>query len=110
MLNGDVSVRRGDSGDVVAAGVNGPLMADDRVLTGSSARAEVELDFANVIRIGPNSEVRFTGMDINKLSNASGGRHGDVARSAAQPGANRTGYSQRGGASAAAGQLSRHGA
>ena len=55
VLNGDVSVRRGDSGDVVAAGINGPLMADDRVLTGSSSRAEVELDFANVIRIGPNS-------------------------------------------------------
>ena len=65
VLNGDVSVRRGDSGDVVAAGINGPLMADDRVLTGSSSRAEVELDFANVIRIGPNAEVRFAGMDIN---------------------------------------------
>src|SRR5579871_2165145 len=65
VLNGDVSVRRGDSGDVVAAGVNGPLMADDRILTGSSSRAEVELDFANVVRIGPNAEVRFTGMDIS---------------------------------------------
>ena len=65
ILNGDVSVRRGDSGDVVAAGVNGPLMADDHLLTGSSARAEVELDFANVLRIGPNSEVRFSGMDIS---------------------------------------------
>src|SRR5579872_4948000 len=64
VLNGDVSVRRGDSGDVVAAAVNGPVMADDRILTGSSSRAEVELDFANLIRIGPNAEVRFTGMDI----------------------------------------------
>src|SRR5579872_6868198 len=35
VLNGDVSVRRGDAGDVVAAGVNGPLMADDHALTGS---------------------------------------------------------------------------
>src|SRR5271167_1263018 len=46
VLNGDVSVRRGDSGDVVAAAVNGPLMADDRLLTGASARAEVQLDSA----------------------------------------------------------------
>ncbi len=64
VLSGDVSVRRGDSGDVVAAAINGPLMADDRILTGSSSRAEVQLDFANFVRIGPNSEVRFTGMDV----------------------------------------------
>ncbi len=67
VLNGDVSVRRGDSGDVVAAAVNGPLMADDRLLTSSSARAEVQLDSANVIRIGSNSEVRFTGMDVKSF-------------------------------------------
>jgi hypothetical protein len=64
VINGDVSVRRGDSGDVVAAAVNGPVMADDRLLTGASARAEVQLDSANVVRIGPNSEVRFSGMDV----------------------------------------------
>jgi uncharacterized protein DUF6600/FecR-like protein len=64
VLSGDVSVRRGDSGDVVAAALNGPLMADDRLLTGSSSSAEVQLDYANVIRIAPNSEVRFTGMDV----------------------------------------------
>ena len=67
VLNGDVSVRRGDSGDVVAAAVNAPLMADDRILTGSSSRAEVQLDYANVIRISPNSEVRFSGMDIRNF-------------------------------------------
>jgi len=67
VLNGDVSVRRGDSGDVVAAAVNGPLMADDRLLTSSNARAEVQLDAANMIRIGPNSEVRFTGMDVKSF-------------------------------------------
>jgi FecR protein len=67
ILNGDVSVRRGDSGDVVAAALNAPLMADDRLLTGSSARAEVELDSANMIRIGPNAEVRFTAMDVKSF-------------------------------------------
>ncbi len=67
VLNGDVSVRRGDSGDVVAAALNGPIMADDRILTGANSRAEVELDFANVIRIGPSSEVRFAGMDVTNF-------------------------------------------
>ena len=67
VLNGDVSVRRGDSGDVVAAAINGPVMADDRVFTGSGSRAEIELDFANFLRIGPGAEVRFTGMDIKNF-------------------------------------------
>ncbi len=64
ILNGEVSVRRGDSGDVVAAAINGPLMANDSLLTSSSSRAEVQLDASNLIRIGPNSEVRFAGMDM----------------------------------------------
>lgn len=64
VLSGDVSVRRGDSGDVVAAAMNAPLVADDRLLTGSSSRAEVQLDYANVVRVGPGSEVRFIGMDV----------------------------------------------
>ena len=67
VVNGDVSVRRGDSGDVGAAAVNGPLMADDRLLTSSNGRAEIQLDSANMIRVGPNSEVRFTGMDVRSF-------------------------------------------
>ncbi len=67
VLNGDVSVRRGDSGDVVAAALNGPVMADDRLLTSSTGRAEVQLDSSNMLRIGPNSEVRFTGMDVKSF-------------------------------------------
>jgi hypothetical protein len=67
VVSGEVSVRRGDSGDVVAAAINAPLMADDRVLTSSSSRAEVELDSANVLRIGPNAEVRFTAMDTRSF-------------------------------------------
>jgi len=65
VASGDVSVRRGDTGDVVAAATNAPIMADDRVLTSSSSRAEVELDGSNVLRIGPNAEVRFSALDIH---------------------------------------------
>jgi FecR protein len=67
VVSGDVSVRRGDSGDAVAAALNAPLMADDRVLTSASSRAEVELDSANVLRIGPNSDVRFAAMDTRSF-------------------------------------------
>jgi len=67
VVNGDVSVRRGDSGDVVAAALNAPIMADDRLLTSSSGRAEIELDSSNMIRVGANSEVRFMAMDVHSF-------------------------------------------
>ncbi len=59
-MNGNVSVRRGDSGEAVAAIINAPLTVGDRLVTAEGARAEVQLDFANLVRIGPSSEVRFS--------------------------------------------------
>jgi uncharacterized protein DUF6600 len=67
LLNGDVSMRRGDSADVIAATVNGPVMAGDAILSGASGRGEVQLDSANMLRFSPNSEVRFAGMDVNSF-------------------------------------------
>lgn len=64
---GDVSVRRGDSGDLVAAAVNAPLMADDHVLTSPTSRAEIEFDSSNVIRVGGNSDVRIAALDIHSV-------------------------------------------
>jgi ferric-dicitrate binding protein FerR (iron transport regulator) len=60
LMNGDITVRRGDSGDVVAAAINAPLVAGDRILTGPNSRAEVQLDWANMIRVGPESEIRLS--------------------------------------------------
>jgi hypothetical protein len=59
-LNGDVSMRRGDSGEIVAAAINAPLVLQDSLLTGSGATAEIQFDSANLIRLGHNSEVRLT--------------------------------------------------
>jgi ferric-dicitrate binding protein FerR (iron transport regulator) len=59
-INGDVSVRRGDSGEIVAAAINAPLVLQDSLLTGSGATAEIQFDSANMIRLGQNSEVRLT--------------------------------------------------
>ncbi|MGH9730145.1 MAG: FecR family protein, partial [Candidatus Acidiferrales bacterium] len=64
LIHGDVSVQRGDSGDWVAARLNTPLEAGDRVSTGNGGRAEVQLDYANVIRLGENSTVKIT--DLTK--------------------------------------------
>jgi len=63
LLNGDVSVRRGDSGDVVAASVNAPVMVQDSLLTSSSARAELQFDPSAMLRVGANGEVRMAALD-----------------------------------------------
>jgi len=59
IMNGIVSVRRGDSGEAVAATVNAPLTATDRLLTGEGSRAEIQFDAINMIRLAPQTEVRL---------------------------------------------------
>lgn len=66
LMNGDVSVRRGDSGDWVVATLNAPLMVEDRVSTGPGARAEVQFDSANMIRIGANAEIRLAQLEYGR--------------------------------------------
>ena len=65
IVGGEVSVRRGDSGDWVAAVVNAPLMVEDRVSTGANSRAEVQFDSANLIRVGANAEIRLAELGLN---------------------------------------------
>ena len=67
LIHGDVSVQRGDSGDWVAATVNTPLEAGDRVSTGNGGRAEVQLDYANVIRLDENSTIRITDLTATHI-------------------------------------------
>jgi len=64
-VGGEVNVRRSDSGDWVAAVVNVPLMAEDRLATGAGARAEVQFDAANLIRVGANAEIRIAELGLN---------------------------------------------
>jgi hypothetical protein len=56
LMHGDVSTQRGDSGDWSAATLNQPVMTGDKVSTGDNARTELQLDFANILRLGPNSK------------------------------------------------------
>jgi hypothetical protein len=66
VINGDVSVRRGDSGDWIAAAINAPLMTGDRLFCGPQSRAELQFDFANMIRVGENSEVRLSELEYQR--------------------------------------------
>ncbi len=59
IVNGDVSVQRGDSDARSAGAVNAPLMTGDVVAAGQGGRAEVQFDGANMVRLDSNSEVRL---------------------------------------------------
>lgn len=59
LVNGDVSVRRGDSGELSEAALNGPLVVNDHLATGQNGRAEIQFDWGNMIRLGPDTEVRL---------------------------------------------------
>ncbi len=63
LMNGDVSVRRGDSGDWVAAVINAPLLVDDRIQTSGGARAEVQFDYYHRIRLAPDTEIRLAQLE-----------------------------------------------
>ena len=67
ILNGDVSVRRADAGDVVAGAINAPLLVQDALTTGPGGRAEVQLDYAHRARLGPDAEMRIAGMEPNRF-------------------------------------------
>jgi hypothetical protein len=62
LIHADVSTQRGDSGDWSAATLNQPVMTGDKVSTGDNARAELQLDFANILRLGPNSQANVANL------------------------------------------------
>ena len=59
LIAGDVSARRGPSGDLVSAEYGLPLIGGDFVFTGPDARAEIRFDARNYLRMDANSEVRI---------------------------------------------------
>jgi hypothetical protein len=60
LIHGDVSTQRGDSKDWSAAALNAPVLAGDRVTTGDKARTELELDYANTLRLAEHSQANIT--------------------------------------------------
>jgi hypothetical protein len=66
LMDGEVSVRRGDSGDWVAGVINAPLLADDRIAASPNSRAEVELDSSNVMYMGGTSEIHLTALEYGR--------------------------------------------
>lgn len=62
LINGQVTVKRGQDGDWVSAGVNTPLVEGDLVETGPGSRAEFQLDYSNLIRLDQSTRAEFTAL------------------------------------------------
>ncbi|HEY7337215.1 MAG TPA: DUF6600 domain-containing protein [Bryobacteraceae bacterium] len=60
LAQGAVSVRHGDTADLSVGVVNAPLIAGDRISTGDGARAEIQFDALNMIRLSFATEVRLS--------------------------------------------------
>ncbi len=67
LIKGDVSMERGDSNEWVAATVNTPLLAGDTIATGAGSRAEVQLNYSNVVRLDQNTAVKIADLTASRI-------------------------------------------
>ncbi len=67
LIHGDVSTQRGDSKDWSAAVINAPVLAGDRVSTGDKARTELELDYANMLRLAEHTQANITQLTHSQI-------------------------------------------
>jgi len=67
LINGDVSTMRGDSGDWVASTVNAPVVQGDKIATGKQSRTEIQLDYANIMRLDQGTEARIAELSHGRI-------------------------------------------
>jgi hypothetical protein len=67
LVHGDVTSMRGDSGDWVAATVNAPLVRGDKIATGENSQVEIQLDYANVLRLAPRTEATIADLTRSRI-------------------------------------------
>ena len=67
LIHGDVSTQRGDNGNWSAAALNAPVLAGDRVSTGDKARTELQLDYANMLRLAEHSQANINTLNRSQI-------------------------------------------
>jgi hypothetical protein len=66
-VHGDVSMQRGDSQDWVTPTLNTPLEAGDRVSTGAQSRGELQLDYADILRLDQDATAKIARLDRENI-------------------------------------------
>jgi len=67
LIHGDVSTQRGDSNETSAAALNTPLVSGDRISTGDKSRAEIQLDYADIFRLGEHTQANIANLTKNQI-------------------------------------------
>src|SRR5260370_1784229 len=67
LIHGDVSTQRGDSGDWAAATLNAPIVSGDKISTGDESRAEVQLDYSNIVRLGNRTQANISTLSRTQI-------------------------------------------
>ncbi len=67
LIHGDVSTQRGNAGDWSAAALNAPVLAGDRVSTGDKARTELQLDYANMLRLSEHTQANVNTLTKSQI-------------------------------------------
>jgi len=67
LIHGDVSTQRGDSGGWGSTSVNAPVVRGDEVATGQDARAEIQLDYANILRLAAHSQAKIADLTPKRI-------------------------------------------
>ena len=67
VIHGNVTTMRGDAGEWVAGTVNTPVVPGDRVATADRSQAELQLDYANVMRLAEHTEAKVADLEQNKI-------------------------------------------
>src|SRR5262249_11882388 len=66
-VHGDVSTQRGDNGNWEAVTLNTPIAVGDRVSTGSGGRAEIQLDYANALRLSDGATAKIAALSRENI-------------------------------------------
>jgi hypothetical protein len=67
LIHGDVSMQRGDTGDWAATSINAPLVRGDQVATGDKSRAEIQLDYADLVRLAAGSQIKIADLTRTRI-------------------------------------------
>jgi hypothetical protein len=66
-VHGSVSTQRGDNAEWVPAIVNTPVAVGDRISTGPDGRAEVQLDYADILRMSSGATAKVAQLNRNTI-------------------------------------------
>ena len=65
--HGEVSTQHGDTGEWLAVTLNTPITVGDRVATGKGSRAELQLDYANILRMADEATAKVANLSRSQM-------------------------------------------